>query len=208
MHLWAKKRKPSQQLTLDQLAMGEIVDVTGKLVGLCSPGRALISHFFLSEYDATADFKFSWRQQNVPARIIAVDATYKRDKKLSLPIRQTVWENNIGCPLIAINTSSASMDDPAFVAACRVYVAVRALLDMAAVVLCYLDMPLRDGPGMVQRFPKLVCKSTRLGHICLEQDGGIIGPTSNVSDVDFAVQLFSGAPELGFDQCIPYSAYA
>ena len=53
MHLWAKKRQPGQQLTLTQLGMATVVEVTAKLLGLCSPGSALIRRFFLAEYDAT-----------------------------------------------------------------------------------------------------------------------------------------------------------
>jgi len=48
MHAWANHRSAGQQLTMKQMAMGDVDFVTAESVALCSPGEALIRHFFLS----------------------------------------------------------------------------------------------------------------------------------------------------------------
>ena len=132
MHAWANHRSAGQQLTMKQMAMGDVDFVTAESVALCSPGEALIRHFFLSVHEARSPYQLSFRQQNVPMSIGAVDATFKRGKALSLlKIRQTVFSNDVNAPAIGIWCSSASMDDPAFVAACADYNKVIALATAA-----------------------------------------------------------------------------
>ena len=108
MHLWSKERGArKQQLTLDDWRMGAFVEFSRSSVGFCAPGHALIRHFFLAVYHAGADYKLSWRQQNVPVNIGAVDATMKRGSALTdLKIRQTLWSNDANAPLIATVASA------------------------------------------------------------------------------------------------------
>ena len=122
MHVWSQRRNAGQQMTLRGSWVRDPVLVTAKSVGICAPGEALIRHFFLEAANATKPYKLSWRQQNVPMTVGAVDATYKIGKELGLlKIRQTVFSNDVVAPAIAVWTSSASMDDPAFEAACSDY---------------------------------------------------------------------------------------
>jgi len=127
MHVWAKKRKPGQQ-TIEQVivAMDNAEVVTAESVGMCAPGEALIRHFFREAHKASNDYKLSWRQQNVPMTVGAVDATFKRGKDMALSkVRQTVCSNDVNAPAIAVFVPSASMDDPGFTAACDDYNKVR-----------------------------------------------------------------------------------
>jgi hypothetical protein len=112
MHLWAIERSSGQQLTLDQLwRMGDFVEFTRADVGLCSPGHKLLRHFFFADYNASIEYKFSWRQQNVPITIGAVDATMKRGSALTdLKIRQTVWSNDANCPIVIHHAFMVSRD--------------------------------------------------------------------------------------------------
>ena len=156
MHVWAQARSAGQQLTLEQMMMDDVELITAESVGICAPGEALIRHFFLAVHEATSAYKLSWRQQNVPMSVGAVDATFKRGKALDmLKIRQTVFSNDVNAPAISVWVASASMDDPAFVAVCTVYNAVLAVTKMLPLMLLFLDCPLRDAGGAARRFPQL-----------------------------------------------------
>ncbi len=156
MHLWAADRSPGQQLTLEQTSMGAYSDITHKSVAFCAPGLALIQHFYLAVSDAEKEYKFSWRQQNVGVTVGALDATMKRGSALAdLKIRQTLWSNDLQAPLIAVFVNSASMEDPAFTSACKVYNQVVIRCGMEPMRLLYLDCPFRDGPGAARRLPSL-----------------------------------------------------
>ena len=156
MHLFAKERQAGRQHTLDGWRLGAFVEFSRAGIGFCSPGHKLIRHFFMAAHNADAEYKLSWRQQNVPVNIAAVDATMKRGSALTdLKIRQTLWSNDANAPLIAIMVNSASMDDPAFKAAAIDYNNVVTILGMGAMKLLYLDCPFRDGPGAMRRFPSL-----------------------------------------------------
>ena len=72
-------KKAGQQLTLEQMMMDEVELVTAESIGLCSPGHALIRHFFLAVHEARVPYQMSWRQQNAPMSIGSVDATSSRD---------------------------------------------------------------------------------------------------------------------------------
>ena len=64
---------------------------TESSVALCSPGDALLRHFFLEVQEGVSEYQLSWRQQNVPMRIGSIDASMKRGKGLAdLNKRQTV----------------------------------------------------------------------------------------------------------------------
>ena len=172
MHLWARERRPGQQLTLDQLFMGELTEFSRASVGLCSPGHQLLRHFYLAVDAASSVYKLSWRQQNVPVAIASVDATFKRGSALQeLKIRQTVWSNDVNAPLIAIWVNSASMDDAAFRAVCVDYNNVVHILGMGCMQLLYLDCPFRDGPGAARRFPSLQWGAARA--ISFAEDGAL-----------------------------------
>ena len=201
MHLWAKERAPGQQLTLDAMWMGELTEFTRASVGLCSPGHKLIRHFFLAVYNVGKEYKLSWRQQNVPVNVGAVDATMKRGSALTdLKIRQTFWSNDANAPLVAVFVNSASMDDPAFKAACIDYNGAVHLLGMSAVQLLYLDCPFRDGPGAMRRWPSL--QYGAVSPISFVEDGELTVPTT-VAELEEWLQPFDSYPasdlEFGLD---------
>ena len=78
------------------MAKAEAVTITAQSVGLCSCGHSLIRHFFVEMEEGSQDFMFSWRQQNVPMEVGAIDATYKRGKALlDDNCRQTQWSNDV-----------------------------------------------------------------------------------------------------------------
>ena len=162
MQVWAKLKSPNgAQPTIDQFCMKEVVQITAETFGLCFPGHALIRHFMLTITDATSRFKESWRQQNVPCIIGSVDATYKRFTATGamatsvFQVRQTVWSNDVNAPVISINLTTASLDDPALVAACDAYNQVVNVTGMAPISIMYLDCPNRDAGGAIRRFPSL-----------------------------------------------------
>lgn len=201
MHAWAKVRIGTKQPTMRQVCMGEYEPVTHKSVAFCAPGDALIRHFFLAVSDAEKDYKFSWRQQNVGVTVGAIDATFKRGSALkTLKVRQTVWSNDLQAPLVAVFVNSASMDEPAFVAACDDYNTVVRRTGMEPMRLCYIDCTFRDGPGAARRLPSLAggLAETELSFL---GDGGELSLISTVAECDAWVVRFAGDTEveLGFD---------
>ena len=170
MQVWAKSKSLNgAQPTIDQFCMKEVVQITAETFGLCFPGHALLRHFMLKVTDATSAFKESFRQQNVSCRIASIDATYKRFMNTgalatgAFQVRQTIFSNDVNAPVISINLSSASLDDPALVAACDVYNQVVNLTGMERMSIMYLDCPNRDAGGAIRRFPSLnTCAATEL----------------------------------------------
>ena len=199
MHVWAKERRPGAQLTLTQMAMGEYKFSTDEDVGLCSAGHALIRHFFQQVTAGAADYQLSWRQQNVPMTIGAVDAHMKRGSALpDLNIKQTIWSNDAGCPAISIWTNSASLDDPAFAHACEDYGAVLAKTGMGEMKLVYLDNVGRDAGGAGRRFPSVMRGQRTKDHLCVS-DISKAHRVAAVSDVAAVCAIFAKAAVLGFD---------
>ena len=207
MHLFAKERQAGRQHTLDGWRLGAFVEFSRAGIGFCSPGHKLIRHFFMAVHNADAEYKLSWRQQNVPVNIAAVDATMKRGSALTdLKIRQTLWSNDANAPLIAIMVNSASMDDPAFKAAAIDYNNVVTILGMGAMKLLYLDCPFRDGPGAMRRFPSL-----QFGAVCpisFIEDGNLSLLTT-AAEVDAWLLQFDTyqETELEFGLDIEWCAY-
>jgi hypothetical protein len=197
MHVWAQARQVGQQLTLEQMMMDSVELVTAESVGLCSPGHALIRHFFLAVHEARAPYQLSWRQQNVPMTIGSVDATFKRGKALDLlKIRQTVFSNDVCAPAIAVWVSSASMDDSAFSAACTDYQKVLRATRMAQLKLLYLDCPHRDAGGAARRFPQLMAGMVaREYHVDLAKASLV----TSLANALRATARFSDAKVIGFD---------
>jgi hypothetical protein len=157
MQVWAKQRTAGAQLTLDQMRYHQVDAPTAQSIGLCAPGKKLISHFFVNVEAAKETYQLSWRQQNVPVRIGSVDATFKRGKALGdLNIRQTLWSNDVNAPVVTAMVQSASMDDPAWSAACKDHAAVVDDTGMEPISIAYIDCPQRDGPGLARRYPTLL----------------------------------------------------
>ena len=197
MHVWAGNRDPGAQLTMKQMTLGKLVEITPESVGLCAPGDALIRHFFSAIATAASVYKLSWRQQNVAMRVGSVDAHFKRGKVLvDLKIRQTVWSNDANCPVISIMVNSASMDDPALVAACDEYAAVVRKLGMGAIELLYLDCPGRDAGGAGRRFPSLVHNATYKEHVV---DLATVTTVTRVADAPAACARFDACEFVGID---------
>ena len=197
MHVWAQTRQAGQQLTLEQMMMDEADLVTAESVGLCSPGQALIRHFFLAVHEARAPYQLSWRQQNVPMTVGSVDATFKRGKALDmLKIRQTVFSNDVLAPAISVWVNSASMDDAAFSAACTDYQKVLSVTKMLPLKLLYLDCPSRDAGGAGRRFPRLVAGTTaREYHV----DAAKASLVTTLANAQRVISRFREAKLVGFD---------
>ena len=165
MQVWGKERPAGSQMTLMRMSIHDCAVPTEQSIALCAPGHALIRRFFLDVSMAKQPYQLSWRQQNVPMRIGSIDATFKRGKALGdLKIRQTVWSNDVNAPAIAIMVQSASMEDPAFVAACKDHNLVMEALGMELLSLVYLDAPGRDGPGTGRRFPSVLRGAATVWH--------------------------------------------
>ena len=121
MQYWARSGSHGTQSTLDKFFMKEVVKITPESYGLCYPTHQLIRHLILHVADATSIYKFSWRQQNVSARIASIDATFKRYSSSLFGVRQTVWSNDMNAPVISINLSSSSLNAPPLVDACKTF---------------------------------------------------------------------------------------
>ena len=197
MHVWAQAKQAGQQLTLEQMMMDEPELVTAESIGLCSPGQALIRHFFLAVQNARAPYQLSWRQQNVPMTIGSVDATFKRGKALDLlKIRQTVFSNDVCAPAISVWVPSASMDDSAFSAACADYNKVLRCTHMLPLKLMYLDCPSRDAGGAGRRFPQLTAgMAAREYHV----DVAAASLVTTLTGARRATDRFNDARLLGVD---------
>ena len=199
MQVWAKQRRAGSQLTLEQLSMGKLHLFSEEELGVCSAGHALIRHFFQEIKAGAADYQLSWRQQNVPMVVGSIDAHMKRGSALSdLHIKQTVWSNDAGCPTISIFTNSASMDDPAFSAACEEYRAVVAKTGMCDAKVLYLDNVSRDAGGAGRRFPSVMTSLRAKEHSCVS-DISKAHCVAGASDVAAACAVFENAEVLGFD---------
>ena len=195
-HVWASKHDSGEQLTMEAMLRGRLEILTPEGVGLCSPGDALIRHFFDAVATNQTLYQLSWRQQNVPVSIAAVDASYKRGKVLDdLTICQTVWSNDINAPAISAMVNSASMDDPAFAAACEEYCKVVRKLGLGTMKLMYLDCPLRDSGGARRRFPSLASEGAK-EHVFDMSKATLV---ASASEVPSACALFNDAEAVGVD---------
>ena len=204
MHHWARQRQAGAQLTLDQLFIAPFIEPTPESVGLCAPGHALIRHLFLSVSKAEEQYKFSWRQQNVGCTVGCLDASMKRGKALpQLKVRQTLWSNDIQAPLNAQFVNSASMDDPGWVASCKVFNAVVVRVGLQPMRILYLDCTFRDGPGAVRCLPHLAQRRAAIELDFCRDAGGLPALISTVAACDDWVRRFDGRSgielEIGLD---------
>ena len=82
VQIWAKERHAGQQLTLDKMSVHKVDVPTESSIALCAPRDGLLRHFFLEVQSGLSEYQLSWRQQNVPMTVGAIDASMKAGKAL------------------------------------------------------------------------------------------------------------------------------
>lgn len=157
--------------TSDQHTLGAAFRAASKLLpvvtedtwGVVMPGHALVRTFFRLTYLVNEDYQFAFREQHVWGEVVCGDHTLKllKSQRVSghkvLTYRFTLWSNDLNCPLLVVNTTTGSYDDPALIAA---FEELNKVLDREGhpkIVLAYIDNVRRDLQGILRRLPSLSC---------------------------------------------------
>jgi hypothetical protein len=205
MHDWVRQRSRTNggQLSMENFTMTDPYIITREQLGICPSGHALVRRFFSGDTAASREYQFSFRQQNVTCRIGAVDGHMKAFSGLSdWSILNTLWSNEVNAPVLSVNCSTTSMDDPAFAAGAAAHNAVVQALGLERMEYLWCDNVNRDERGCCRRFPSLnlpLGGAAAVDYISTDATEWTSISAANRNDLVPLLGRFAAITTLGFD---------
>jgi hypothetical protein len=178
--------------------------LTAKDWGLAVISAKLLKEVFQAIQEGNFGSQCLVRETFTSPQIISGDHHKKRfygsqsGDEGSVANRLTFWDNVLNLPILAINTHTTSFDEATVVEGCNAVNAVIKENGGSGPELAYSDMPQRDGPGFMRRFPSLKCTDGRDAAVAFHFTGEIKYITK-VDDVAAATAVLSAHRVLGLD---------